>query len=453
MKMKEVDFLFVYEVKARELENICLLKYELERSGYSVAFINTWYYLTRKVPRYKAKVVVAFGLYNDDTYRFICSFVNKFDKLINMQWEQVGTLSDEVSEKSQFLIKGLARNAVHICWGAKTKERLLKKCEIDEKKLKLTGHITLDFFRDSLVDYYKTRDEIFRKYDINSQNKKVCLFVSSFSYVNLPDNIIDNTPDLGYDFKHFIEISNDSQEEVIKWITLILSNREDIIFIYRPHPAEAENGKLVELTRKFKNFCVISELSVKQWILVCDVVYTWYSTSLAEIFRSGKKCHILRPIQIPRDIDLAICEDATFISDYSAFESSLMDKKNVFPIKDDKILEYYYFDENEPAYKKVCNSFIDVYKDDYYLLPKLNKNQKTPFLEKLKTSAYRSFINDALTYFSLNTNWSFSVIEKRRQSTNNGYSLYRDKQALINYASDEEIDIIVNRIKNVLDNT
>ena len=28
--MKKTDFLFVYEIKNRELENICLLKYELE---------------------------------------------------------------------------------------------------------------------------------------------------------------------------------------------------------------------------------------------------------------------------------------------------------------------------------------------------------------------------------------------------------------------------------------
>ena len=37
--MRKYDFLFLYEVKNRELESLCLLKYELERRGYSVAIV------------------------------------------------------------------------------------------------------------------------------------------------------------------------------------------------------------------------------------------------------------------------------------------------------------------------------------------------------------------------------------------------------------------------------
>ena len=33
MKQCSVDFLFIYEVKARELENVCLLACELEHRG------------------------------------------------------------------------------------------------------------------------------------------------------------------------------------------------------------------------------------------------------------------------------------------------------------------------------------------------------------------------------------------------------------------------------------
>jgi len=447
----KVDFLFIYEVKARELENICLLKYELESRGYSVAFINTWYYLRTRVPCYKAKVVVSFGLYNDATYKFICTFVNKFNKLINMQWEQVGTKSDEISEKSQFLISGLARNAVHICWGGNTKERLMQKCRIDEKKLKLTGHIALDFLRYNLVTYYRTKEEIFGQYNIPLQNKRVCLFISSFSYVNLPDNIIENTPDLGYDLRHFVRISNESQAEVIKWITRILSKDKDIIFIYRPHPAESENIELQKLSLSLSNFFVIGELSVKQWILVSDVIYNWYSTSFAEIFRSRKQCYILRPIQIPKDIDLAMCEGSKFICDFDSFESTIMAEPSGFPIKDEVIFGYYYIDENEPAYIKLCDSFIEVYTDDYYLLPKLKKSQKQSFLEKLKMVVYKSFISNIVDYLCIKTTLKVPILERRRLSMHSGYEMYRIKQAQINYVSKDEIETIVNRIKMILE--
>ena len=48
MTDKHVDFLFVYEVKARELENICLLACELERRGYTTAIVNSWTMLKKK---------------------------------------------------------------------------------------------------------------------------------------------------------------------------------------------------------------------------------------------------------------------------------------------------------------------------------------------------------------------------------------------------------------------
>ena len=37
--MKELDFLFLYEHKVRELENLCLIKYELDRRGYRTDII------------------------------------------------------------------------------------------------------------------------------------------------------------------------------------------------------------------------------------------------------------------------------------------------------------------------------------------------------------------------------------------------------------------------------
>ena len=78
--MKNVDFLFIYEVKAREFENICLLKYELERRGYTVEILNTWYYINKIPPRINAKVVISFALYNDNTFKFISSYTNKIEK-------------------------------------------------------------------------------------------------------------------------------------------------------------------------------------------------------------------------------------------------------------------------------------------------------------------------------------------------------------------------------------
>ena len=44
MKTKKVDFLIRYEHKVRDLESIMLIRTELERRGYSVAFICNYEY-------------------------------------------------------------------------------------------------------------------------------------------------------------------------------------------------------------------------------------------------------------------------------------------------------------------------------------------------------------------------------------------------------------------------
>ncbi len=447
--MKKLDFLFIYEVKARELENICLLKYELERRGYTVKFINTWYYINRKIPRYKAEVVITFALYNNDTYEFISGYIKNINKLVNMQWEQIGTIGNEESAKSRFLLSGKALDAAHICWGEITKNRLLTKCGVDERRLLLTGHITLDYFRNKLVNYFRTKEDIFQEYSL-PLNKKVCLFISSFSYVELPKVIVNNTPDLGYSLDEFINLSIASQEEVLKWMASVLSKNSDVVFIYRPHPAEANSKKLFELVDQYSNFHVISDLSIKQWILVCDVLYTWYSTALAEIYASGKGCYILRPLPIPEEMELSICKDAEFITDFVSFESSLSKKEPEFPIHNDALSQYYYIDPDEPAYIKICDRLIDIYNHDYFILPEKYNKGKVSLYTKFRKALSRSFINKIINFLSYNTKINISVLNRRRDSNVRIYKSYMDDLAKRNYASKEEVDNIVLAIKNTL---
>ena len=52
--IKDVDFLFIYEVLNREMDSICLLGAYLERRGYSVAYLNTWDTMYNQLPEYRA---------------------------------------------------------------------------------------------------------------------------------------------------------------------------------------------------------------------------------------------------------------------------------------------------------------------------------------------------------------------------------------------------------------
>ena len=114
-----IDFLILYEHKARELENICLLKIELENRGYSVEILNIHEikrlrYLFWKKP----KVLITFALYDDqDFYGHVNSIVGNINKVVNLQWEQV--LSEKAIENGLYNPKGKAALAVHLSWGKK----------------------------------------------------------------------------------------------------------------------------------------------------------------------------------------------------------------------------------------------------------------------------------------------------------------------------------------------
>ena len=63
MKTKKVDFLIRYEHKVRDLESIMLIRTELERRGYSVAFMCNYEY--DRQDRYQDKVLVSPAIYSE----------------------------------------------------------------------------------------------------------------------------------------------------------------------------------------------------------------------------------------------------------------------------------------------------------------------------------------------------------------------------------------------------
>ena len=363
--MKKVDILFLYETKVRELENICLLKYELERRGYSVAILNTWNELGHTGrPKYDAKVVVTHAMYHDGIYEFVRSIVGKVPKVVNMQCEQVGTIRDDESDDARFVLRGVASQCMNICWGQQTVNRLVEKSKIDLAHLCLAGQITLDFCRPELRGYYCPRQEISRMYGL-PKNCELNLFISSFAYVNLPDNIVAQSEIKDKDV--FIRCSQKSFDGILQWFDDLLCQRHDQVIIYRPHPAEANNSQLNTLVQKHLNrFFVIGQHSVKQWLAISDRVYTWYSSAIAEAYMFGVPCAILRPVEISRDMEIALFEKAQFITDYAGFLNSIENGINISI--DPEIFAKFYDVTHAMSYIRVADAIEMVLKDDKYLI-------------------------------------------------------------------------------------
>ena len=435
--MKKVDVLFLYETRVRELENICLIKSELEKRGISVAVLNTWNNLGIKRPPYKAKVVVSHGMYHDGIYLFVKDFCGDVPKVVNMQCEQIGEIAYENKPESRYVLKGIAKQCMHICWGNRTYRRLRDIAGIDEKFLSLTGQVALDFCKKEFKGYYMSKEEIVNQYSI-PENKDINLFISSFGYVNIPERLVEKDEKT----RKFIEFSVNSFNGIISWFEAFLSDHDDQVIVYRPHPAEADNERLRSLEQKYGGrFKVISELSVKQWISIADRVYSWYSTSTAEAYMLGTPVSILRPVEIPGKLEISLFENARFITSYNEFLDTFI--ANSASSIDKEVFEDIYFTDGCFAYIRVADTIEKVLKDDSFLIKNPPTLPEPGFKQKAKQN-----LSNAMSGLAQILPSSFTMLDRfRRTNEVDEYTIERQHN---NFASEEDIAKIQKKIENVM---
>ena len=87
--------------------------------------------------------------------------------------------------------------------------------------------------------------------------------------------------------QYYFEYMLKSKAIILEWISKICESRKDIVFIYRPHPAEI-SYQAEKLEKKLDNFQVIGDKSIKQWIVISDKVYTGNSSTFVEAFSCPK---------------------------------------------------------------------------------------------------------------------------------------------------------------------
>lgn len=447
------DFLFVYEVKNRELENIILLKYELERRGYTVMLLETWKLIHHpKLFKIDASVVVSFAFYSDGQAEMCCYYAKNVHKMLNMQWEQLYSVGDEEDYASIYHIKGLALNAAHISWGKFNSEKLIYKFGLPEKNVWLTGQLAFDFFKPRLNGYYLTREDLCKKYNLD-KTKKLCLFISSFSMVDMPASSLNDEiyQNLANSVAEQLRVAIQSQQALFSWCKNILPKHSEITFIYRPHPAEVGNTDLFELEKLIPNFVIIRDESVKQWIITCDKIYTWYSTSIAEAYAAHKEISVIRPVKIPEKMDIRIYSGCQSIGDENSFEDSFINSSNT--VLNDEIMNYYYtfLPDNEYTYEKICNKLEEMLKTDDYSFDFSNSVSDINFLLRFRSCCSRIIFNPLAHLAKKSKKLYECLIKNKRFGRYFEEYDFVERMSNNNYSNKKEIHKIQNHIKNVIE--
>ena len=455
--MIKIDFLFVYEVKNRELENITLLAAELERRGFSVAFLNTWECLGFKYPDYDAEVVVTSACYTTETYKFFTRHACKFKKVINLQWEQVlrnGYAEADGATSWDFSGESLVTR--HICWGENTKQRLMAKYDVAEEFLKVCGYISLDFYRDEFKSFIKPKSELYAEFGLD-ENKTTSLFISSFAIATMPKENMGTAPG---DFNEvFVQNTIDSQKAVLEWFGNACREYPDHQFIYRAHPSESDNPVLLRLAEEIPNFFYISKYPVKHWIINCDKIYNWTSTSAAEVYASGKQAFILEPVPVDHRVTYPFFEGGETIKTYEAFKATVeMDKDAVNQPLDTTKFNECYMQTETPVYKNLCDVLEETFHSTSYMSKTYypNNTQKDRDFELRYAKFWHSNLNVFFVKLAKRTTWDIPFLNNRRDKpipptkSDPKRDKYYESRIKTNASSPEEISELVAKFRTII---
>lgn len=450
--MEKLDFLFIYEHKVRELENLCLMKYELDKRGYKtkILYINDAENALSPKPIYDTKVLCMMACYHNKTLRWHVKDFVKFDKIIDLQWENIVYPKDEDREDAYKNYLEVGKNVVHVSWGKQNVKRLLEVAHLDPKKVKLVGHAGMDFLRAPLNRYYISREEFFAKFDIPT-DKKVVLFASPYYGDNLSKEYIeDMCSRFGADWVNYYDFMCKSQEIVLSWFDRICTENKDLFIVFRPHPGHP-TLMAQELEKKYENFRILSEASVKQWIVACDKVYTGNSSVVVEAFFARKDCQLLFPLPVTPGFELKMITESKHLTTYEQFRETILSEENEFPTPQESIEETYIVDWEEPSYVKFANMAEEVLLDDYY---KLTKEQLCNFREYsmatkcLKAVCRIGFLYNLYLKLLQNEKLQWGFLQHQRELRKKPYEL--QEKCKHELTSEEEIAVITDKIRKAL---
>lgn len=455
--MKELDFLFIYEHKVRELENLCLMKYELDRRGYKtkIVYIDDAQNALAETPVYHAKVVCTMACYDNYTLFWHTKRFVKFEKVIDLQWENIVYQKDEQRKDAYKNYSGIGKDVVHVSWGEQNVSRLLNAACLDSRKIKLTGHVGMDFLREPLNRYYLSRQDLFAEYHIPA-DKQVILFASPYFGDCLTENYIAGMcKAFGEDWPEYYKFMCDSQKIVLEWFERICTQSPDIIVVFRPHPGHP-SVMAETLAGRCDNFRIISDKSVKQWIIACDKVYTGNSSVVVEAFFARKMCQLLFPLPTTQGFELQLITDSQKIENYEDFYESVMTDQEVFPTPEKSIEDIYLIDWKTFNYLKFADMAEEVIRDDYYRLTgkQLKDYKGYGRMEKL-LQAFAAIKPLYRIYLSFLKNpdlkWNFLERQRRIREKNKNQIIETERQHAHELTSEEEIASIINRIKFALE--
>ena len=441
MRKKPVDIVIRYEHKVRELESIMLIKIEMERRGYSVAFTANYDYKNKA--QYEPRVIVSPAIYNDEQFLGDITQYGLNKKIANLLWEQVMGIAEEESPTGAHNVYGTGQKAITFCWGKKSHHRLVA-AGMSKENAKVVGQINTDLLRNPFTKLLATKEQLGAQYGVNP-NVRWNLFISSFAYCELDEIQKDLIKKVYGDkyFEEFTDLSIKSRKALFSWFEAILEKYPDDVLIYRPHPDEmAKSIELKTLADRFPNFYVIADLSLKHWCHAADKVYNWYSTGMIDAVVLNKPCRILRPYFISDKYDYRLFYTADHIKKLDDFLEDYVSLDTTCGLDSKMVADYYHLPERF-VYQDICDLLEEMLESNKYDIH-YTKDEKKRFRKaycRAEISRRLSHIKPLLSRVGLFKE-RFARKEARHKVLDEGFAK--------NVATEEELQQLYNLLKPIV---
>ena len=251
----------------------------------------------------------------------------------------------------------------------------------------------------------------------------------------------------------------DGQKAIYDWMKKAAQQYPDIQFIYRAHPAEAEAEFLLKLQKEYPNFFCLSKEPIKHWIMACDKIYNWTSTSAAEVYAAKKQAFILEPVPVDHRVTYPFFEGGQTVTDYDGFKATLdMASSDENQPLDVSRFEECYMQSETPVYKTLCDVLEETFSSTTYHSKTYypNNTQKDRDAELRYAKFWNSYPNLLLVMLAKKTTWNISLLNNRRNvpvpevKKNHSRDEYYAGRTKTNATSPEEIRGLIDKFRTII---
>ena len=410
-----MNICIVYEMNNREFYNCVLLERALIKKGHKVKICNK----TEDINLFKSyDITIIPNSYRSsdvDFYRYVFNTKNKI--IVVYPCEQV--TNHKLPDFYDYSENNKVKKLPHLCWGSDYYD-WISGLGYDTSNMYITGAIQLDFCRKEFKTFYLGRNEIAKRFGLD-RDKKWVLFISDFVLMNelryrqyIDTGVInEKTLSLRRDFEE------KSKNEILAWIKRFLKQNDGYQIIYRKHPVEILTDEIDSIRKDCKDFFLIHDLNIKEWICNCDVITTWNSTSMIECYVAGVHIGLLRPYSFsdePMMNEYSFYRNFPSIQTYEEFLKCII--KGPIDYTDNVIKEInvLYSIEEVPAYERILYSIEQIYKTSMFSHIESNYYINRIYFLIKKNILVKIFIKKIYQFFYQFFGFRFNGDVKRRMA-------------------------------------